>query len=84
MTYTSTANTKTKMDDTRVNGVNPGVSVRMGPVDDAMDIDAPAATNGTKRRKSSMNGKTYKDASESDDDDIPLVRHTNHYLCIIV
>lgn len=65
------------MDNNNTNGLNPGVSVRMGPVDD-MDVDPPATTNGSKR-KSSMNGKSYKDATESeDDDDAPLVRHTSN------
>ena len=56
----------------KTNGhVAPGVSVRMGPVEDQMDVDKPA--NGTKRKTSMTNGKTYKEASESDDD-APLVR----------
>ncbi|CAO2657047.1 Nn.00g058500.m01.CDS01 [Neocucurbitaria sp. VM-36] len=55
--------------------VEPGISIRMGPVDD-MDVDAPA-TNGNvngkrKARTSVTNGKTYKDASSSEDDDKPL------------
>ncbi|KAF2772070.1 DNA topoisomerase 1 [Teratosphaeria nubilosa] len=56
----------------------PGISLAMGPVEE-MDVDKPetngATTNGTsatKRRASSMaNGKSYKDASDSDDD-VPL------------
>jgi DNA topoisomerase-1 len=56
--------------------VEPGISIRMGPVD-AMDVDAPA-TNGAngkrKARASLTNGKTYKDASSSEEDDKPLVR----------
>jgi len=57
--------------------VEPGVSIRMGPVEE-MDIDAPPA-NGTsngkrKARNSLTNGKTYKEASSSDEDDKPLVR----------
>lgn len=56
--------------------VEPGVSVRMGPVE-PMDVDPPA-TNGTangkrKARNSITNGKSYKEAS-SDEDDKPLVR----------
>lgn len=55
--------------------VEPGISIRMGPVDD-MDVDAPA-TNGNangkrKARTSITNGKSYKDASSSEDDDKPL------------
>ncbi|KAF1946333.1 hypothetical protein EJ02DRAFT_336762 [Clathrospora elynae] len=55
--------------------VEPGISIRMGPVDN-MDVDPPE-TNGTtnskrKARSSITNGKSYKDASSSDDDDKPL------------
>lgn len=57
--------------------VEPGISIRMGPVDD-MDVDPPV-TNGNanakrKARSSATNGKTYKDASSSDEDDKPIVR----------
>jgi len=59
--------------------VEPGISIRMGPVDD-MNVDAPA-TNGDanangkrKARNSVENTKSYKDASSSEDDDKPLVR----------
>jgi DNA topoisomerase-1 len=56
--------------------VAPGISIRMGPVDD-MEIDPPA-TNGNAKRKartSITKSKTYKDASGSEDDVKPLVRH---------
>ena len=57
--------------------VKPGISMAFGPADDNMDIDKPA-TNGAsangKRKASMTNGKTYKDASESESDDAPLVR----------
>ncbi|GAB7348823.1 hypothetical protein MBLNU459_g7535t1 [Dothideomycetes sp. NU459] len=61
--------------DVKTNGhVQPGVSLRMGPVED-MEVDEPTsagATNGTKRRASSMaNGKNYKEETASDDD-VPL------------
>jgi DNA topoisomerase-1 len=62
------------MDDTDMSitgTLNPGISLRNGPVDE-MDVDTPATANGIKR-KSSMNGKSYKDNTESDDDDVPLV-----------
>lgn len=56
--------------------VEPGVSIRMGPVDE-MDVDSPAtngAVNGKRKARSSItNGKTYKEES-SDEDDKPLVR----------
>jgi hypothetical protein len=59
--------------------VEPGISIRMGPVDD-MDVDEPATNgnaNGKRKARSSItNGKTYKDDSSSDDDDKPLVRPT--------
>jgi len=55
----------------------PGISIRNGPVEE-MDVDKPE-TNGraaTKRksRDSRANGKSYKEASDEDDDyDAPLV-----------
>ena len=57
--------------------VHPGISIRMGPVED-MDVDEPV-TNGNahakrKARTSIPNAKSYKDASSSEDDDKPLVR----------
>jgi DNA topoisomerase-1 len=59
--------------------VEPGISVRMGPVED-MDVDTPSAngtSNGKRKARSSLTGaKTYKEASSSDDDDKPLVRST--------
>ncbi|KAF2806047.1 DNA topoisomerase 1 [Mytilinidion resinicola] len=56
--------------------VEPGVSIRMGPVEE-MDVDTPALPNGhtngkRKSRGSTTNGKTYKEASSSSDDDKPL------------
>ena len=60
--------------DTSMGELNPGVSIRMGPVED-MDVDSPATNGNGTKRKSSMNGKSYKDTTESDDDDdVPLVR----------
>lgn len=57
--------------------VQPGISMAFGPADENMDVDKPA-TNGTavngKRKASMTNGKNYKDASESEEDDVPLVR----------
>ena len=53
--------------------VQPGISVAMGPVEE-MDVDKPT-TNGTtagKRKSSMANGKTYKESSDSEDDDVPL------------
>jgi hypothetical protein len=63
--------------------VEPGISIRMGPVDN-MDVDTPA-TNGNangkrKARGSLTNGKTYKDASSSEEDDKPLVCILIRYL----
>ncbi|KAK5113117.1 hypothetical protein LTR62_003696 [Meristemomyces frigidus] len=50
--------------------VAPGISMAMGPVE-VMDVDQPT-TNGSKRKSSMANGKTYKD--ESDSDDAPLTK----------
>ena len=56
----------------------PGISMAMGPVDE-MDLDKPT-TNGTtngvkgKRKSSAANRKSYKEDSDSEDDDVPLVR----------
>lgn len=50
--------------------VEPGVSLRMGPVEDEMDVDKPA--NGNKRKASTGNRKSYKESSGSEDD-VPLV-----------
>lgn len=64
---------KSSMDkQTTSNGTVPGVSIRMGPVTTEMDIDEPA-TNGKRKARNSVNGKSYKDESSSEDD-IPLVR----------
>jgi DNA topoisomerase-1 len=55
--------------------VEPGISIRMGPVDN-MDVDAPE-TNGSGKRKSRTsitNGKSYKENSSSEEDEKPLVR----------
>ncbi|KAI4662036.1 uncharacterized protein J4E78_004827 [Alternaria triticimaculans] len=57
--------------------VEPGISIRMGPVadDDKMDIDAPETNgaNGKRKSRSSVtNSKSYKDVSSSEDDDKPL------------
>lgn len=57
----------------------PGISIRYGPVDE-MDVDEPVANgnpNGKRKARSSVgNGKSYKEASEEDDEEgKPLVRH---------
>lgn len=56
--------------------VAPGISMSMGLAED-MDVDKPTTnrlTNGTVngKRKASMNGKSYKQESESSDDDVPI------------
>jgi hypothetical protein len=57
--------------------VEPGISIRMGPVD-PMEVDEPATNgnaNGKRKARSSItNSKSYKDASSSEEDDKPLVR----------
>lgn len=64
--------------------VEPGISIRMGPVDDKMDIDEPAANGNAnakrKARSSITNGKSYKDVSSSEDDDKPLVCVSHEYV----
>jgi hypothetical protein len=64
----------------------PGISMAFGPADDNMDIDKPA-TNGAsangKRKASMTNGKSYKDASESESDDAPLVREPSCSLTVL-
>ena len=56
----------------------PGISIRNGPIDE-MDIDEPVAdanSNGKRKARSSTGkGKSYKEASEEDDEeDKPIVR----------
>jgi len=56
--------------------VAPGISVAMGLAEN-MDVDRPTTnglTNGmvNGKRKASMNGKSYKQDSESSDDDVPI------------
>ncbi|KAF3050283.1 DNA topoisomerase 1 [Didymella keratinophila] len=53
--------------------VEPGISIRMGPVDD-MDVDAPnGATNGKRKSRGSIPTANYKEQSGSEDeDDKPL------------
>jgi len=54
--------------------VEPGISIRMGPVDD-MDVDAPnGAANGKRKSRGSIPTANYKEQSGSEDeDDKPLV-----------
>ena len=57
----------------------PGISIRNGPVDE-MEIDEPLvngnASGKRKARNSMGNRKSYKEASEEDDEEgKPLVRH---------
>lgn len=60
--------------------VKPGISLANGPVQDKMDVDKPT-TNGTstgKRKASFANGTSYKEETDSDEDDKPLKkRKTN-------
>lgn len=66
-----------KAEPTTNGHTEPGISMAMGPVDDDMDVDKPqtnGVTNGTssKRKASLPAGKSYKDESDSEDDDVPL------------
>jgi hypothetical protein len=61
--------------------VDPGVSIRFGPVQDKdVDMeDADADAHGVSKRKSRASidkKKTYAEPESSDDDDQPLVRST--------
>jgi len=62
--------------ETPSNGhVEPGVSIRMGPIEE-MDVDTPVTNgnaNGKRKARSSLTN-TYKEASSSEEDDKPLVR----------
>ena len=55
-----------------------GISIRNGPVDE-MDIDEPMINGNAKAKRkgrgSMANGKSYKEASEEDDEEVPQVRH---------
>ncbi len=52
--------------------LDPGVSLRMGPVE--MELDEGPRINGANgKRKARTNGATYKGASGSEDEDLPLV-----------
>lgn len=58
------------------------ISIRNGPVRE-MDIDEPGTNglaNGKRKQRASINGKSYKEATSSDEDDKPLVRHSSCYL----
>jgi hypothetical protein len=63
--------------------LNAGISIRNGPVVEKMDVDEQApATNGTSNGKRKSRGsiqKKYKEATSSEDDDIPLVRWNRHF-----
>lgn len=54
----------------------PGISIRNGPVED-MDVDGKPEANGKRKARASIsNGVSYKDASDDEDDEEPLVgRH---------
>ncbi|KAL9092958.1 MAG: hypothetical protein Q9159_000582 [Coniocarpon cinnabarinum] len=54
--------------------VEPGVSLRMGPVrEESMNVDKPVINGINGKRKSRVNGASYREASSSgDDEDAPL------------
>lgn len=60
-----------------------GISIRNGPVVEEMDMDEQApATNGTSNGKRKSRGsmqKKYKEATSSEDEDVPLVRWSDHF-----
>ena len=58
--------------------VEPGISVRYGPVDE-MDVDEPerGASNGKRKSRASVgNSRSYKELTSDSEDDMPLVRRT--------
>ncbi|SMQ51091.1 unnamed protein product [Zymoseptoria tritici ST99CH_3D7] len=64
--------TNNDMANTSGKTVHSGASLANGPVD-SMDIDKPRTNgNGNKRKSSLANRKSYKDASDSDSDDVPI------------
>lgn len=51
----------------------PGISIRNGPVKD-IDVDGRTETNPKRKARTGIsNGVSYKDASDEDEDDKPLV-----------
>ncbi len=63
-----------KANPTRINAAA-GISIRNGPVE-KMEVDKlPNVTSKRKSRESMVNGNSHKEASESEDDDKPLVGH---------
>lgn len=63
------------MDNANPASINaaPGISIRNGPIEEMEVDEAPNGTSKRKGRGSMVNGKSYKEASESEDDDKPLV-----------
>lgn len=55
------------------------ISIRNGPVEE-MDVDKSPMTNGhaNGKRSRTSTGKSYKEASGSDDEDEPLVSYVFH------
>lgn len=53
--------------------VDPGISIRMGPMKESPNAQNGVVNGKRKARSSLTNGRSYKDASSSDDDDMPLV-----------
>jgi DNA topoisomerase-1 len=58
-----------------------GISIRNGPVtEDRMEIDGPAANGKRKSRGSAANARSYKEASDEDEEDVvPKVGNTSPY-----
>ncbi|KIV99521.1 hypothetical protein, variant 2 [Verruconis gallopava] len=58
--------------------VNPGISVRMGPmdmdVDDASAAKSNGAANGKRKSRASLQKTNYKEATSSEDEDVPLTK----------
>ena len=51
----------------------PGISIRNGPVEEMDRVEAPHVSSKRKARGTMNNGSSHKEASESEEDDKPLV-----------
>lgn len=62
------------------NHINPGVSIRNGPILD--DKNRPVHANGTsKAKRKASTQQNYKESSDSEDEDMPLV--SSFSLCVV-
>lgn len=71
------AKTKPSKVESESSELDPGVSIRFGPVQ-TKDVEMKDADSASKRkaRTSVSHRKSYAESESSDEDDQPLVRHT--------